>query len=66
MSQLAFSIFQIPEEVGAIASEGMDLLARAKASRQRGNKLLPRPLYRLPAEVVAQIQGGSPHLKDRG
>jgi hypothetical protein len=34
MSQLLFSIFRNPKEVGAYASEEMDLLATAGAGRQ--------------------------------
>jgi hypothetical protein len=34
MSQLVFSICWNPEEVGSNASEGIDLLARVRASRQ--------------------------------
>ena len=39
MSELIFSICQNPEEVHSNASEGIDLLVRGRANRQRENKL---------------------------
>jgi hypothetical protein len=50
------------EEAGSKASEGTDFPGRVRASR-RASVLLPCPFHRLPAEAVAQIEGGSPHLK---
>ena len=46
--------------------EGMDLLERARASRQREQTsfLHPCPSYRLPQEGVTQIKDGPSHLKD--
>ena len=58
MSQLVFNIHGNPEEVGSNAMGGMGLLERAIL-------LLLCVFYnRLPAEGVAQIEGGSSHLKD--
>jgi hypothetical protein len=45
MSQLIFSMHWNLEEVDTNASEGMDLPARVRASRQKENKL-PYPLQR--------------------
>jgi hypothetical protein len=39
MSQPVFSILPNPEDVVSNASEGMDLLATARASRQRERQL---------------------------
>lgn len=68
MSWLGFSINQNLEEAGFNTSEGMDLPARVRASRQRACFLLPCPLYRLlPAEGVTQVKVDLPtskhHLK---
>lgn len=41
----------------------MDLPARVRAKRQRANFLKPCPLYRLPTEGMAQINGRSSHFK---
>lgn len=57
-----FSIHQNPKEVNANASEGMDLLSRRKAGRQRTHFLLPCLLSGLPADGVARIKAGSSHL----
>jgi hypothetical protein len=54
VSQLVFSTCWNPEEVGYNASEGMDLLSEAKASRQKAIDS---------KEGMAQIRGGSSHLK---
>jgi hypothetical protein len=65
MSQLFFSTCWNPEEVGSNANEGIDLLARARASRQRkrASFLLPCPLYRLPAKGVVQLEVDLPTSK---
>ena len=54
---------QNPGEVGSKANEGMDVPAKARASRQKASFLLPCPSYRLPAEGVAHIKGRSSHLE---
>ncbi|EDL82258.1 rCG29069 [Rattus norvegicus] len=63
MSQLGFNIYLNPKEVGSNASEGMDF--PETGSRQK-SFLPPCPLYRLPAESVAQIKGGSYYFKISG
>lgn len=59
MSQLVFSIHWNPDEVGSKASEGMDLLTRGGQASEEQNLPSSKPLYRLPAEGVAQIGGMS-------
>ena len=66
MSQLVYSICWNSKEVGSNASEEMDLLARARASRQREKLPLSCPLSGLPAEGVAQIGGRSSYIKRSG
>lgn len=58
MSQLLFNIDRNLEEVGfAIESEG---------KQAKSKNFLLRPLYRLPAEGLVQIKGGSSHHKRSG
>lgn len=63
MSQLAFSTHWNPEEVGSNASEGMDLLKRREQAGKEQSFLLLHHLYRLPADGMAQIKGGSSYFK---
>jgi hypothetical protein len=60
MSQLILSICQNPEEVGSSNSEEV----ACQQEEQTGNDQLPSSvsLYRIPAEGVGWIQGGSSHL----
>ena len=63
--RLDVSLFSICQ-LGSNASEGL-ASGRARASRQeRGSFLLPCLLYRLSAEGMAQIKGGSAHLRRSG
>jgi hypothetical protein len=64
MSQLVFSTCWNPENVGCNGTEGMDLLAKEKAGRQRESFLLSCPSYKLPADGVTWIKGASSHLRD--
>jgi hypothetical protein len=45
MSQLVFSIYKNPKEVSSDASEGMDLPAKIRASRQKANASFFHALY---------------------
>jgi hypothetical protein len=65
MSQLAFSVFQ--NEVGINASEGMDLPARERESKQakRASFLLLGSLCRLPSDVPP-AKCGSSHRQRSG
>lgn len=65
MSQLFFRIFPNSKEIGSNASGGTDLLPRARLCKQE-YKFPWCPLCRLPAEGMAQIIGGSSHLKRYG
>ena len=51
-------------EVGSNASEEMGLKARSEQAGKEQKLPSPRSLYRLPAEGVAQIRGGSSASKD--
>jgi hypothetical protein len=62
MLQMVFNVCWNPKGVGPNASEGMDLLARARTSRQRERVFLPCPLY-TPHNVV-QMKGLSSSFKD--
>lgn len=64
MSQLAFSLCWNSLEVGSNVCEEMNLLARLEQAGKEQGFLLPCPLYRLSAEVMAQIRDGSFYLKD--
>lgn len=48
-------------EIGSVVTEGTNLSAGAQVKSK--SFLLPHPLYRWPPESVAQIKGGSSHLK---
>lgn len=61
------SICQNTKKIGSNSSEGLDLLSRVRASRQRERSfLLLCPLYRLPEEGVINIKSGYSHLKRFG
>jgi hypothetical protein len=60
---VVFIISQNPKEVISNASKGMDLLARVRVSMQSENFLLSHPLYKLPTEGVAQIEGRPSYLE---
>lgn len=64
MSQLVFSICHL----GSNASDGMDLLVGEPGQAGKGKEasFFQVFLYRLPAEDMAQIKGGSFHLKRSG
>jgi hypothetical protein len=59
MSQLGFSIWWNPEEIGSNASEGVDLLVREKEEvgreRERERERERTSLYRLLIESVAEV-----------
>ena len=58
VSQLIFSIYQNPEEVGSNDSEGMDMVADMGREEAKRESFLPlSPLYKLPAEGVDQNKG---------
>lgn len=59
ISQLLFSMQRSPGELGCVASEGMNLLAGVRASRQK-RKCTPPPWSseRLPPAGVAQVKTG--------
>jgi hypothetical protein len=61
---MVFNICQNPEEVGANVPEGMGLPARG-SRQEKAVFLVPCPLYRLPAEGVAQSKGGSSYFRSR-
>ena len=64
---LVFSMSQNPEEVGSIASEGVDLLVRMRANRQKKKAFfLCILLYRPRSEGVSQIKDVYTLLKRSG
>lgn len=64
---LVFSMSQNPEEVGSIASEGVDLLVRMRANRQKKKAFfLCILLYRPLSEGVSQIKDVYTLLKRSG
>lgn len=64
MSQLVFNLYQNPREVDPNAREGMDLLARQGQAGGGQSFLLPCAFYRLLAEGVTLMRGGSLLLKE--
>lgn len=66
MSQLVFSIFMSPGEVGSNASEGMDFLWRQEQPGKEQELPSSVSLNRLPAESMAQIRDGFSQLKRSG
>jgi hypothetical protein len=48
-----------PEESGSNVNKGMAVLYMDKSKQAKKANFLPCPLYRLPAEGVVQIKGGS-------
>ena len=63
MLQLIFSIHQNAKEVGSNVNKGMDLLGSREQTGKEQKHSSSMFLYTLPAEGVAQIKGGSSHLK---
>jgi hypothetical protein len=66
MLQLIFSIHQNAKEVGSNVNKGMDLLGSREQTGKEQKHSSSMFLYTLPAEGVAQIKGGSSHLKRSG
>lgn len=63
MSQLAFNIHWNPKEVGSKAGEGIDWPVENENKQANRIQFPLCPLYKLTAEGMAQIEGGSCQLK---
>jgi hypothetical protein len=64
MKQDISAALQFTPESQEVVSEGMELPIKESKQRESKSFLLPCPLQRSPQETVAQIKGGSSHLKD--
>lgn len=63
MSQMFFSLYKNPEELGCNAHGGMDLLVRLNQAGKEQKVSSSKSICRLPAEGVAHIIGRSSHLR---